>query len=96
MTICKNGFPKDECSCCGHHLYGCDHGDVPTGHDPTSEACGNVLTARPARTIRVYVVEENGDINILDKDHADNGITITRQEARYVFERLREVIGNSR
>lgn len=42
--------------------------------------------------IRVKLQWNDHDVNIVDIDHEDNSITITREEARFVFESFEEVL----
>ena len=41
---------------------------------------------------KVRVVDMGHDINILDTEHEDNLITITKSEAEYVLNRLKEIL----
>ena len=42
--------------------------------------------------ILVAVEDEGHDINIFDIEHDDNYITLTRDEAKYVLKRLKEIL----
>lgn len=42
--------------------------------------------------IEIEVVDMGHDINIQDVKHEDNCVTVTRKEAEFVYERLKEIL----